>query len=91
VSRPTPSAGPPPATPRCGKEIAHNKVMVIDHDLTITGSYNFTRSAERRNAENLLVISSRPVAAWFEENWNSRLRSARAYSGLPDPAQTVGQ
>jgi phospholipase D len=71
--------------------IAHNKVMVIDRTLTITGSYNFTRSAEKRNAENLLVISSRPVAARFEANWNARLKSARAYNGLPDPAQTVGR
>jgi phosphatidylserine/phosphatidylglycerophosphate/cardiolipin synthase-like enzyme len=39
--------------------VAHSKVMVIEHMLTITGSYNFTRSAEKRNAENLLVISSR--------------------------------
>jgi len=71
--------------------IAHNKVLIIDHQTVVTGSYNFTRAAGKRNAENLLVISSRPVAARFEENWNSRLRSARAYEGVQDPAQTAGQ
>jgi len=33
--------------------IAHNKVMVIDGDTVITGSFNFTKAAEERNAETL--------------------------------------
>ena len=37
--------------------IAHNKIMVIDDKVIITGSFNFTESAELRNAENLLVIT----------------------------------
>ena len=36
--------------------IAHNKVMILDGATVITGSFNFTRAAEERNAENLLVI-----------------------------------
>lgn len=36
--------------------IAHNKLMVIDHKIVITGSFNFTRQAEDANAENLLII-----------------------------------
>ena len=36
--------------------IAHNKVMVIDGETVITGSFNFTKAAEERNAENLLII-----------------------------------
>ncbi len=38
--------------------IAHNKVMVIDRETVITGSFNFTRAAEEKNAEN---IRSSPV------------------------------
>lgn len=34
----------------------HHKVILIDDELVITGSYNFTRSAEEQNDENLLVI-----------------------------------
>ncbi len=34
--------------------IAHNKVMVIDGATVITGSFNFTASAQERNAENVL-------------------------------------
>jgi len=32
--------------------IAHNKVIIIDNIITITGSFNFTVSADTRNAEN---------------------------------------
>ena len=40
--------------------IAHNKVMVIDNTTLITGSFNFTKAAEERNAENLLVLNHTP-------------------------------
>lgn len=36
--------------------IAHNKVMIIDRRVIITGSFNFTHQAEIENAENMLVI-----------------------------------
>lgn len=36
--------------------IAHNKIMIIDRSVLITGSFNFTTAAENKNAENLLVI-----------------------------------
>ena len=36
--------------------IAHNKIMIIDGATLITGSFNFTKAAEEKNAENLLVI-----------------------------------
>jgi phosphatidylserine/phosphatidylglycerophosphate/cardiolipin synthase-like enzyme len=49
--------------------IAHNKVMVIDGQTVITGSFNFTKAAEEENAENLLVIRSAEVAAKYEKNY----------------------
>lgn len=36
--------------------IAHSKVIVIDDDTVITGSFNFTTSAQTHNAENVIVI-----------------------------------
>ena len=63
--------------------IAHNKVMVIDHQTVITGSYNFTRAAKARNAENMLVIFNRSIAEKFEANWYARQDIARFYEGLP--------
>jgi phosphatidylserine/phosphatidylglycerophosphate/cardiolipin synthase-like enzyme len=40
--------------------IAHNKIMIIDWSTLITGSFNFTKAAEEKNAENLLVINPNP-------------------------------
>jgi phosphatidylserine/phosphatidylglycerophosphate/cardiolipin synthase-like enzyme len=36
--------------------IAHNKVIVIDDNTVLTGSFNFSKAAEEKNAENLLVL-----------------------------------
>ncbi len=40
----------------------HHKFAVIDDTITITGSYNWTRSAETKNYENILVTDSKDVA-----------------------------
>lgn len=52
--------------------IAHNKVMVIDDRVVITGSFNFTRAAQDDNAENLLVIDDPALAARYAANWQRR-------------------
>jgi phosphatidylserine/phosphatidylglycerophosphate/cardiolipin synthase-like enzyme len=52
--------------------IAHNKVMVIDGARVITGSFNFSRAAEERNAENLLVLRDEAIAAAYAANWARR-------------------
>jgi phosphatidylserine/phosphatidylglycerophosphate/cardiolipin synthase-like enzyme len=36
--------------------IAHNKIMIIDQKVVVTGSFNFTKQAEGENAENLLIL-----------------------------------
>lgn len=40
--------------------IAHNKIMIIDKSVLITGSFNFTKAAEEKNAENLLIMKGNP-------------------------------
>ena len=49
-----------PYSPSGPHDFMHNKVLVID-DTVITGSYNFSRSAQF-NAENILFINSAPLA-----------------------------
>ncbi|MDR2560172.1 MAG: phospholipase D family protein [Holophagales bacterium] len=51
--------------------IAHNKVMIIDKKIVVTGSFNFTTSAEDRNAENLLIVKDPNLAARYLANWES--------------------
>ena len=61
--------------------IAHNKVMVIDGLTVITGSFNFTTAAEQRNAENLLVIHDRALAARYTANWRAHAAHSARYVG----------
>ena len=49
--------------------IAHNKIIIIDRAVVITGSFNFTKAAEEKNAENLLIIRSKELAKPYLENW----------------------
>jgi phospholipase D len=52
--------------------IAHNKVIIIDERKVITGSFNFTKSADTRNAENVIIVNDRHVASKYLQNWLSR-------------------
>lgn len=45
------------------KGTMHHKVIVIDRETVITGSYNFSQNAEARNSENLLIIKGNPDIA----------------------------
>ncbi len=49
-----------PYTPSGRHDFMHNKVLIVD-DSVVTGSYNFSRSAQF-NAENILFIESVPLA-----------------------------
>ena len=59
--------------------IAHNKIMVIDQETVITGSFNFTKAAEEKNAENVLVIKSKELAKIYMENWNKHKEHSTMY------------
>jgi phosphatidylserine/phosphatidylglycerophosphate/cardiolipin synthase-like enzyme len=61
--------------------IAHNKVMVIDGETVITGSFNFTKAAEEKNAENLLVIRDKKLASGYTKNWQEHDRHSEVYEG----------
>jgi phosphatidylserine/phosphatidylglycerophosphate/cardiolipin synthase-like enzyme len=64
---------------------AHNKVIVIDAvtpDATvITGSYNFTWTAQHKNAENVLIARKNPaLAARYALNWERHRQDAVPYA-----------
>jgi phosphatidylserine/phosphatidylglycerophosphate/cardiolipin synthase-like enzyme len=52
--------------------IAHNKVMAIDEATLVTGSFNFTKAAEEKNAENLIIIHDEKLSHLYFNNWSSR-------------------
>jgi len=47
----------------------HHKVILIDDNIVIFGSYNFTANAEMKNDENLLVIHNAEIANQFLEEF----------------------
>lgn len=67
---------------------AHNKIVLVDplamNPSVITGSYNFTFSAQARNAENLLILrGNAPLARAYLDNWQRHRQEAVAYPELP--------
>ncbi len=61
--------------------IAHNKVMIIDGQTVITGSFNFTKAAEISNAENVLVVSDQKLANDYANNWHDHAKHSTKYEG----------
>ena len=49
--------------------IAHNKIIIIDKETVITGSFNFTKAAEKSNAENIIIINNSQLAQLYINNW----------------------
>ena len=77
--------------------IMHNKFAVIDNEILITGSYNWTASAREGNDENLLVIDDNYVVERYQDQFNNlwdnkysperyqELISEASISSLPAP------
>jgi phosphatidylserine/phosphatidylglycerophosphate/cardiolipin synthase-like enzyme len=80
-----------PYSPDTPHDFMHNKVLVVD-DTVITGSYNFSHSAEL-NAENILMIDSRPLADQYSLYIDHLLKKYQASpsggSGTPVPLQAA--
>ena len=59
--------------------IAHNKVMIFDQAAVFTGSFNFTKSAATRNAENgILIRGDEDLVTRYLQNWLQRYRKSSA-------------
>jgi phosphatidylserine/phosphatidylglycerophosphate/cardiolipin synthase-like enzyme len=64
---------------------AHNKVMLIDAEgsmpVVVTGSYNFTFSAQARNAENMVIVrGNAALTRRYLDNWRRHRDEAVPYS-----------
>jgi phosphatidylserine/phosphatidylglycerophosphate/cardiolipin synthase-like enzyme len=64
--------------------VAHNKTIIIDPDspnpIVETGSFNYTYSAEKRNAENVLIVRNDDgLAAAYERNFQARLAASKPW------------
>ena len=58
---------------------AHNKVIVVDGEKVLTGSYNYNRNAEVSNGENMVILTSSELAARYLENWEQHSAHCTAF------------
>lgn len=54
----------------------HHKVILIDGAVVVTGSYNFSKSAETSNDENVVILSSPELVAAFTGEFESLFAQA---------------
>ena len=57
--------------------LMHEKLIILDNSVVIAGSYNFTRSADKRNDEQVLVIQNPEVAELFLSEFDKILAEAK--------------
>jgi phosphatidylserine/phosphatidylglycerophosphate/cardiolipin synthase-like enzyme len=60
----------------------HHKVIIIDDTTVITGSFNFTKSADEINDDNVIIIHDASVARAFLQEY------ARVYGAATTPARS---
>ncbi len=48
----------------------HHKVIIVDSDTVVTGSYNFSKSAEKRNDENVLILHDPTIARRYLDEFD---------------------
>lgn len=62
--------------------IAHNKIIIIDRSTLITGSFNFTKAAEEKNAENLLILKgNKQLVDRYIRNFEEHKGHSEVYLG----------
>ena len=69
-----------------GFGLMHNKFAIIDGESLITGSFNWTLTAEERNEENLLIITDAETIEKYKERfnylWDTSRRDSRNIRGI---------
>ncbi len=61
--------------------IAHNKIIIIDRQTLITGSFNFTKAAEEKNAENMLIFKgNKELVGKYLDNYRAHYAHSEPYS-----------
>ena len=62
----------------------HNKFCLFDNSMVISGSYNWTYSAETRNAENVIATDDDDVCSRFDDYFNRLWAESFAEETIPN-------
>jgi len=63
--------------------LMHHKVIIIDDQIVITGSYNLTLNAESSNNESLVIMYSHKLAAKYQEEYDRLRKASQKNKNLP--------
>jgi phosphatidylserine/phosphatidylglycerophosphate/cardiolipin synthase-like enzyme len=55
----------------------HHKVFIVDGNVVVLGSYNFSRAAEERNDENIIIVHNQKVAEFYLQEFQRVYANAR--------------
>jgi phosphatidylserine/phosphatidylglycerophosphate/cardiolipin synthase-like enzyme len=64
----------------------HHKIMIIDDYIIVTGSYNWSNTAEDSNDENIIILKSESISSLYLSEFN-RIWSQTNQS-IPQPSPT---
>ena len=72
----------------------HSKNIIIDEDISIIGSMNFTNSGDRRNDENVIIIHDKDINKYlndiFKYLWNKIPEKYEKYDPKPESKESIG-
>jgi phosphatidylserine/phosphatidylglycerophosphate/cardiolipin synthase-like enzyme len=54
----------------------HHKVIIVDDETVVLGSFNFSENADTANDENLLIIHDRGIASLYRSEFRRIYREA---------------
>lgn len=60
-------------------KIAHDKVMIFDDQIVLTGSYNISYSADKFNSENVIFVYNETIAKKYKDRWDYRKKYTIEY------------
>lgn len=68
--------------------LMHHKVMIIDGYVVVTGSYNWSASAEDSNDENIIILKSSSIAQTYQEEYDRIWSHTALQEPTPTPSPT---
>lgn len=71
-----------------GPGLMHNKFAVIDGRALLTGSFNWTASANKRNEENLLILMDNDLIKKYEERFEYLWQGSGIEGSISDSGDT---
>lgn len=63
----------------------HHKVLILDSETVVAGSFNFSDGADKQNDENVVIIRNREIAKRFEYEFQRVFSAAKSGSSLSQP------